>query len=257
LLPPGRLARLAGMFDFSPGHWALAIVGACCIGVSKTGIAGLGVLTVAIYANVLPAKLSTGIILPMLIAADLVAVAVYRRHAQWSRLWRLFPWVAVGVVAGYFAMDRVDDRQVRKLIGLIVVTMVALHGWSKRRGGDNAVPHTHWFAALTGLLAGYTTMMANAAGPIMTLYLLAIGLPKLEFLGTGAWFFLIINVFKVPFSANLGLITGTTLQFNAVLLPAVLAGTWLGKLFIPRLNQRWFQALALGLTLLAGLRLLW
>lgn len=257
LLRAMAAGRVRHMFELSAWHWGLVVLGAFCIGVSKTGVAGLGVLTVAIYANVLPAKLSTGVILPMLIAADVVAVAVYRRHAQWSRLWRLFPWVAVGVVAGYLAMGRVEDGQVRKFIGVIVVVMVGLHVWRKYRGGDDPVPHTHGFAALTGLLAGFTTMMANAAGPVMTIYLLAIGLPKLEFLGTGAWFFLLINVFKVPFSAQLGLIRADTLGFNALMLPAVLAGTWLGQKVIPRLNQQQFEWLALSLTLVAGLRLLW
>ena len=90
----------------------------------------------------------------------------------------------------------------------------------------------------------------------MILYMLAIGLPKLEFLGTGAWYFLIINLFKVPFSWQLGLITPATLQFNALLLPAVLAGALVGRRIVPHINQTWFETLALGLTLVAGARLL-
>jgi len=213
------------------------------------------VFTVAIYANVLSARQSTGIILPMLVCADVVAVAAYRRHAVWTQLWRLFPWVAAGVVVGYYTMGRINDAQVRRLIGAILLVMVALHVW-RRRAGAAPVPNAPWFWAITGLVAGFTTMMANAAGPIMTLYLLSIGLPKMEFLGTGAWFFLIINLFKVPFSYRLGLITPETLRFNAWLVPAVVAGAFLGRAVARHINQQWFETLALVMTFVAGLRLL-
>jgi hypothetical protein len=246
---------LRAMFELSAWQWVLILVGAYLAGISKTGLAGAGVLTVAIYANILPAKSSTGIILPMLIVADVVAVAAYRRHAVWRQLWRLFPWVAAGVVAGYMLLGRFDDALVRKVIGGILIGMVILHAWRKYRGAAE-VPATGWFVGVTGLVAGFTTMMANAAGPIMTLYMLAIGLPKMEFLGTGAWFFLVINLFKVPFSAQLGLITAETLKFNALLIPAIWLGTWTGKALVPRLNQQWFEIIVLALTLLAGLRLM-
>ena len=244
------------MFDLQPWQWVVVALGAILVGLSKTGITGLGILAVAIYANVLPARQSTGIILPLLICADVVAVAAYRQHAVWKHLWQLFPWVAVGIVAGSFALGHINDTQVRRGIGVIVIVMVALHFWRRQRAGSAPVPHTLWFSALTGVLAGFTTMLANAAGPVMVLYMLAIGLPKMEFLGTGAWFFLIINLFKVPFSYRLGLVTPGTLQFNAVLLPAVIAGALLGRFIVQRINQVWFETLALVLTLLAGVRLL-
>jgi uncharacterized protein len=243
------------VFDLQPWQWALMALGAFLAGVSKTGITGIGVFSVAIFANVLPARASTGVILPLLVCADVVAVASYRQHAVWARLWRLFPWVAGGVVAGYFALGHTNDAQVRRIIGGILVALVALHVWRRRDG--NPVPHTWWFTAATGVAAGFTTMVANASGPIMTLYMLSIGLLKMEFLGTAAWFFLIINLFKVPFSHQLGLITAETLRFNAWLVPAVIAGTLTGRWVAQRLNQRRFEAVALAMTLVAGLRLLW
>ena len=245
------------MFDLEPWQWGVVLLGALLTGIAKTGIAGLGVLTVAIYANLLPARQSTGIILPMLVCADVVAVLAYRRHAVWQHLWPLFPWVVGGVVAGYFTMGHVNDVQVRHGIGVILLGMVGLHFWRRNRAGTEPVPQTLWFIALTGVLGGFTTMVANAAGPIMILYLLAIGLPKMEFLGTGAWYFLIINLFKVPFSWHLGLITPATLQFNALLLPAVIAGALVGRRLVPHINQTWFENLALVLTLVAAARLLW
>src|SRR5207249_1101384 len=132
------------MIDLQNWQWALAVLGALLIGLSKTGIAGLGVLTVAIYANILPARQSTGIILPMLICADVVAVAAYRRHAVWTHLRRLFPWVAVGIVLGFLAMTRMNDIQVRRLIGATVLGLVGLHLWRRRPGREqtpDTVPH--------------------------------------------------------------------------------------------------------------------
>jgi uncharacterized membrane protein YfcA len=244
------------MFDWQPWQWMLLVVGAFVVGVSKTGISGMGVLTVAIFANLLPPKQSTGVLLPLLVVADVVAVAAYRRHAVWFQLRRLIPWLTVGILIGYYAMDHINDTQVRRIIGVILLVMVTLHLW-RRKQGQPVPPHALWFTAATGLIAGFTTMVANAAGPIMTLYMLSIGLPKMEFLGTGAWYFLLVNVFKLPLSHHLGLITGESLKFDALLAPVVILGALLGQPFVKRINQAWFEALALGMTLIAGLRLVW
>src|ERR1043166_3258549 len=176
---------LAGV-DMTTWQWALLSLGALITGLSKTGIAGLGILSVALFANALPARASTGALLPLLLCADVFGVAFFRKHASWSHLWKLFPWVVVGVVAGYFALDRVSNAQVQRMIGGILLAMVALHLWRQRQPDQAGagLPHTWWFAALTGMLAGFTTMVANAAGPVMVLYLLALGLPKLAFIGT-------------------------------------------------------------------------
>jgi uncharacterized membrane protein YfcA len=214
-----------------PWQWALAVVGAFIAGMSKTGIAGLGILCVALFTNVLPAKAATGFVLPLLIVGDLYAVASYRRHTVWRHLWRLFPWTALGVGLGTLALGRLDDAAVRRLIGAIIVAMLVLHvgrRWQVRRGrGDEqlaaAVPAG--VGAAVGVLAGFTTQVANAAGPIMILYLLAMRLPKLEFIGTGAVFFLCLNLFKAPFMAGLGVITPASLAANALLAPSP-AGGW-------------------------------
>lgn len=251
------------MLQVNSWQWALLAVGAFVVGLSKTGIAGLGVLTVALFANALPARASTGALLPLMICADVFGVGFYRKHANWSHLWRLFPWVVVGVVAGYLAMDRISNEQVRRLIGGILLAMVALHLWRHRQvtaGADQLavrVPHARWFTALMGILAGFTTMVANAAGPVMILYLLAAGMPKLEFIGTGAWFFLIVNVFKVPFSFQLGLINVDSLVLDAALLVPMVPGALLGPVIVRHLPQRAFEQVALALTGIAALRLMW
>ena len=243
--------------DLTVWQWALLALGAFFMGLAKTGVSGLGVLTVALFANALPARESTGALLPLLLCTDLIAVAYFRKHASWPHLWKLFPWVIVGVVSGYFALDRISNAQVARLIGAILLAMVAVHLWRKRRAnpGDQ-LPHTWWFAAITGILSGFTTMTANAAGPIMVLYLLAIGLPKLAFVGTSAWFFMLVNAFKVPFSMQLGLITTHSLLLDAWLLIPMLPGALLGPLILKRIEQQKFERLVLLLTALAAARLL-
>jgi uncharacterized membrane protein YfcA len=242
----------------STWQWALLALGAFCTGLSKTGFAGLGILTVALFANALPPLYSTGALLPLLLCADIFGVAFFRKHASVPHLWKLCPWVLLGVLAGYFALGHVNDLEVKRMIGGILLALVLLHIWRKRQGDDLAslIPHTWWFAALTGMLAGFTTMVANAAGPIMVLYLLAVGLPKLNLVGTGAWFFLLVNALKIPFSQHLGLITGSSLKMDAWLLIPMLPGALLGPVILRKLNQAAFEAIMLILTALASLRLL-
>jgi uncharacterized membrane protein YfcA len=242
-------------------QWALACLGAVLVGLSKTSIAGLGILSVAIFASILPPRESVGIVLVTLLAGDFVAVTAYRRDGSWPHLFRLFPWAALGVVAGALALGRIDDTAVRWLIGGILVVLVIIHYLRRRitaasAGAEPAGPPRLWLVGVTGLLAGFTTMVANAAGPIMIMYLLAMRLPKLKFIGTAAWFFLALNLFKVPFSLGLGLINPNSLAISLVLIPFAVAGALSGRLLIAYINQALFESLAMALTLVAGIRLL-
>jgi uncharacterized membrane protein YfcA len=244
--------------NLSPWQWTLLALAAFLAGMSKTGFAGLGVLGVAIFANILPARYSTGALLPLLVCADFFGVAIFRKHAEWSHLWKLFPWVVPGIVLGYFALDQSGNPGAKKTIGIILVIMVALQLWRRRQTGDVAarLPHAWWFVALTGIAAGFATMTANAAGPLMVLYLLAIGLPKLALVGTGAWFFLFVNLFKVPFSAHLGLITTDSLKMDALLCLPMIPGALLGPIILKRLNQTAFEIMVIAFTILAAVKLL-
>ncbi len=244
------------MTHLEPWQWALAVVGALAIGLAKTGINGLGMLAVVVFANLLPARQASGVVLPMLVLADIVAVASYRQHTVWSHLWRLFPWTAAGIVAGYFALGRINDRQASVLIGVIILVMLGMHLWRRSRPAAAEAEHPAWFAPTIGVLAGFTTLVANAAGPLMAIYLLAMRLPKMEYMGTGATFYLLMNLFKVPFMAHLGLVSASSLGLNAVLAPAVLVGALLGRKLLARIDQKLFEQLALGLAALAGLKLL-
>ena len=245
-----------------PWQWVLGAGCALMVGLTKTGLPGLGILFVPLFAFVLPARVSTGALLPLLMVGDVIAVTWYRRTAVWSHLVKLLPWAGAGIVAGFFLLGRIDDATLRPVIGALIIAMLVVSAWRERPWENPArrtrplppIPTAWWFAALMGILAGATTMLANAAGPVMLVYLVAMRLPKDEFLGTGAWFFALVNAAKVPFSAGLGLITGASLELDAVLAGGVIAGACIGILAARRMPERAFsvgvQALALGSAIL-------
>jgi len=238
-----------------PWEWVLAVVGALLVGVAKTGITGLSLLFVAVFASIMPARSSTGVVLPLLILGDVVAFYSYRKHAQWRHVWRMLPWAAAGVVVGAVVMGRMDERVTRVTMGAIVVGLAALHLIRRAAGPVSEEDHPVWFAPTVGILAGFTTIVSNAAGPLMVIYLLAMRLPKMEYMGTGAAFFLMLNLFKLPFMIGLGLITQGSLSLNLALAPAVVIGTVLGRWLLGRINQRLFENIALALTLAAGVKM--
>jgi len=245
------------MTQFEPWQWALLYVAALFFGFSKTGIPGISILSVVLLTNLMPAKQATGVVLPMLIFADIFAWFIYRKHLEWRRVGRLLPWALGGLVLGWAILGRVSDHGAARLIGAIIAVMLALQFWRRWKNPDEAAAHAPvWFGPAMGLFAGLTTMVANAAGPVMTLYLLAMRLPKLEFLGTGAAFFLLINWIKVPFIAQLGLINGPSLMLNLWLLPAVAIGALLGRPVVQRVNQQAFENLALVFAAAATVKLL-
>jgi uncharacterized membrane protein YfcA len=242
--------------NFHAWEWFVAVVGALLVGVAKTGITGLSLLFVSLFASIMPARRSTGVVLPLLILGDVIAVLSYRKHAQWGHVLRLFPWAAAGVIIGAFAIGHMDERQTRLAIGAIVISLSILHLARRARSAAQPAETAVWFAPLIGMLAGFTTIVSNAAGPLMVIYLLAMRLPKMEYMGTGAVFFMLLNLFKTPFMVWLGLITPASLLLNAELAPAVIAGTLLGRWLLGKINQRLFENIALGLTLVAGAKML-
>ena len=244
--------------NLEPWQLALGIAGALLVGLSKTGIPGLGLLFVVMFANVIPAKQASGFVLPLLIFGDVVAVISYRAHAKWVHVFRLMPWTAAGVGLGFLAMRfYIDDRGARVLIGGIILVMVAVQLWRRTRLKPEEIEEAPvWFAPTLGVLVGFTTLVANAAGPLMVIYLLAMRLPKMEYVGTGAVFFLLLNCFKVPFMVGLGLITMDSFGFNLMLAPAVLLGAMLGRRLLPKINQKAFETIALAMSAAAGLKLL-
>ena len=241
----------------SPLQWFFAAVGALCIGASKSGFMGLSMLTVVLMAQVFPQKESTGVVLPMLVLGDILAVAAFQRHANWGQIRRMLPPTAVGVAAGWLCMRVIPASRFGPVIGGIVLVMCALQAWRQvRPAAFERAPHTTAFSWTMGGASGMSTMLANAAGPIMSLYFLALNLPKYELIGTSAWFFLLVNLYKIPFSAQLGLIHGSSLLFNLVLAPAIGLGAWGGRKLVAVVPQRAFEALLLCFAAAAAVRLL-
>lgn len=242
---------------FTPAEWALAGIAAVGIGISKSGLPGISLLHVVLFAQLFPGITSTGVVLPMLIAGDLGAVWLFRRHAQWPHVWRTLPPALAGVVAGWWIMRRLPSAGFAPIIGGIVLALAVLQCLRDLKPGIfHDIPQSRGFAWTMGFVAGVTTMLANAAGPVMGLYLLAVALPKDAFVGTSAWFFLLINLIKVPFSAQLGLITLQSLAFNTLLVPAIFGGLFLGRSVVSRLPQRWFDILVLAFAVVAAFKLL-
>ena len=247
------------MFDLNSTGWF--VVGLCgfLVGVSKTGLPGLGILIVPLMAMALPehARESTGVMLGMLILGDLFAAGYYRRAAEWKHVLRMLPPAFLGIVVGWRIMEFVTDSQLKRMIGVIVLAMLAVHFWRTRlQGADAPVPTQWWFAGTLGFVAGVTTMMANAAGPVMVIYLLAMRLPKVAFVGTSAWFFFAVNWLKVPFSAQLALTTGASVKLGLMMLPLIVLGSIAGVFFLRRIPQKAFNSIIQILAAAAAIKLL-
>ncbi len=248
------LSALPLFANLSLQAMAFFFISAFIVGFSKTSVGGIGILAVVLMALAFPGKASPGILLPMLIIADIVAVIYYRRSCQWGVIARIFPLTAVGVLIGYFIVDSVDQEVFETALGLDILAMLGLSLLIEKQGlnlGSNPA-----FTIASGLMAGVATMMGNAAGPIFGIYLLQMGLSKSAFVGTRSWFFLLINLFKIPFSANLGLITRDTLALDLAALPAILIGAFAGYQFLKLINLDLFKWLIRLAVLAAAIRLI-
>nr|WP_221437290.1 sulfite exporter TauE/SafE family protein [Gracilibacillus halotolerans] len=228
------------------------------IGFSKAGVSSMGILVVTIFMMIFPARDSVGILLPLLIVGDLFAVVYYRRHVVWKYLISLMPWVLIGIIGGYAVLEFISSEQLKPLIGILVLLLIILH-ISREKLGKRFVellPESKLFTYLMGILAGFTTMIGNAAGGVMAIYLLVKGLPKTEFVGTGAWFFLTVNLIKVPLYVSLGMITVDSITFNLKLIVFILIGALVGVKVIKWMPQKMFQTVVLIFAAIGAIRLI-
>lgn len=244
-------------FQLSGVEWWVVALSALAIGLSKTGLSGLGTMFVPVMAAVFGGKISSGIVLPMLVMADVFAVAYYRRHADWPVLWKLLPWAFVGIVIGTFTSQQIDDEAFKRIMGVIIVLSVAIMIWQETRT-EYLVP-SHWaFGAVMGLAAGYTTMVGNLAGAVTSLYLLSMRLPKNSFIGTGAWFYLGINVFKLPFHIfSWKTISWESFKLDLVVFPIIAGGALLGIFIAKHLSESLYRKFVIGMTLATVVFLFW
>ena len=262
-------------YDLNTFKWILLALSGFLIGLSKTGLPGFGILIVPLMAMVVPGMKSAGLLLPLLIFADLLAIWVHRRNCLWRHILRTIGPALAGIVAGFLLMlwingvsakfppDRPaianSDIIMNRIIGGIVLFMLGLRQWQTRfltPDKQDRIPHNLPFAFVMGFLAGLTTMLANAAGPVMILYLLSVRLPKTQFVGTSAWFFFIVNWLKVPLHTQLATLTPVTFLLDACLIPAILAGGLLGLLALKHIPQHMFDKVVLILALAAAIKLL-
>lgn len=233
-----------------------AVLAALLVGFSKTGLPGAAIPAVALMAEAFrdDTRLSVGAMLPILLVGDLLALAYYRRHAHWGRLWELFPYVLVGMVPGYLVLWLTPGDHLRVLLGVIILGLLGVQ-LSRQWFARHAVPNHRWLIGSTGLLSGFGTTVGNAAGPVMSIYLVSQRLDKQEFLGTAGWFFFLVNSSKIPLYVALGMITPATLRLDAMLVPMVVLGALLGVLVARHIPQKLFNFLVLSLAALAALRL--
>ena len=243
--------------ELSTYHWVLLMSSGLLIGMAKAGIKGMGMLTIPIMAAVFGGKPSAGLILPILSFADLFAVGYYNRHANWKYVWQLIPAAIIGVLLAVWVGQIIDDETFKSLMGWLIVGGLGLMIFLERRHLPSTIIDSWWFGASFGILGGFSTMIGNAAGPVMAVYLLSTRIPKQTFIGTGAWFFLIINLVKWPFHIFVWkTITWPTLALDVLTLPAIGLGVFLGIRIIRHLPEKAFRYFIIVMTFIIALRLI-
>lgn len=223
------------------------------IGMSKTGVHGAGMIAVPMLASVFGGQLSSGVMLPMLCLADVMGVWYYHRHAEWKYLKQLFPWALLGTILGTVVGGSIDDGTFKMIMAAVILASIAIMLWLER-GHREDVPDYKWFAALTGTAGGFTSMVGNLAGSVMAVYFLSMRLPKNAFIGTTAWFFMVINWIKIPFHIwAWHTITVDSFLLDLAVLPLIILGAWFGILIVRNLQEKHYRWFIIGMTIVAAI----
>ena len=238
-------------------EWLIIMVCGMLIGMSKVGVPGVSMIVVPALAFIFGAKASTGVLLPILMMADLFGVAYYRRHASWSHLIKVIPWAVVGLLLALWIGEMVNDEQFKDMIAILVFLSIGLMLWQDNRKGTNLFPDKWWFAASLGIMGGFATMIGNVAGPVFAIYLLAMHLPKNSFIGTSAWFFMIINFTKFPLQLFVwNNISAETLMIDLVTLPAIALGAFIGFKMVKIIPENTYRGFVIVITVISAFLLL-
>jgi uncharacterized protein len=246
----------AGYPELSYTSLVILIFAALFIGMSKAGIYGLGVLVVPVLATIFGGKVSAGLLLPMLSMADIMAVLYYNRHASWHHLWKLFPFAALGVIIAIWVGEVINDNTFKAIMGVFILGGIPVMILRERMNDVKPLRGSWWSGSFFGITGGFSTMIGNAAGPVMNLYLLSMQLPKNALIGTGAWFFLVINLFKIPFHIFIWkTITIDSITLNLLMLPAILMGGFMGIRLVRIIPEKPFRWMIIIMTILASIRL--
>ncbi len=250
------MEELSSLFHIEYG-WVILFIAAVLIGMSKTGIQGVTTLAIPFMALAFGAKESTGSIVPWLCFSDVVAVTDYRRQAEWRCILKVLPMAIIGFFIA-IAVDRlIPASQFRYLMAFSILTVIGVMLWQKYKKLNTQWVSNPYVSAAFGLLGGFTTMIGNAAGPVMAVYLLSLQLPKYSFVGTNAWFFLVVNFLKLPLQAWVWHnITPTTLLLDACCIPFMLIGALIGIWFVKKLPDKSYRSFITVVTILSTLLLL-
>lgn len=246
----------SSFLEISVAGWLLALSAAFIIGVSKSGVKGIAIIAVTFMALAFETKASTGLVVPLFIVGDVFAVIYYNRHTQWKYIVRFLPWMLLGVFIGNIIGKDLNEATFKIGMAIVILgSVIMMYWWDRRK--SKVVP-THWaFAGLMGLLAGITTMIGNLAGSFANIFFLAMRLPKNEFIGTAAWLFFIINVFKLPFHIwSWGTITSDSLLFDLKLVPAIILGLFVGVRLVETIKEDFYRKMILILTVLGAVAIL-
>lgn len=240
--------------EIGVANYIITLFCALFIGASKTGIKGLGIASIPVLAMIFGGKTSTGIILPLLISADIFAVAFYKRDAEWKYILKLLPWTLIGIVAGLFVGEQIDDKTFKTIMGVVILSGMIILFLRERKKESLRIPDFWWFSMLLGLIGGFSTMIGNAAGAVLSLYLISMNLPKKSFIGTAAWFFFIMNLIKLPLHIFVWeTVNMRSFYYDLLLIPAIIAGAFLGfKIvkYIPEKGYRYFVILITSISAL-------
>jgi len=240
-------------FSFSITELILLVVAALFVGMAKTGVQGVGMIAVPILAIVFGARASTGLLLPLLIFADFFGVYYFHQHADWMYLKRLLPSSLVGVMIGTATGNLISDALFTQVMVVTLALCIGIMIW-RETSKDSDIITASWFTVGVGIIGGFTSMVGNLAGPVMALYLLAMQLPKNQFIGTAAWFFLVLNVSKLPFHIwSWKTITLDTFLVDLALLPAIAVGALIGVRIVEKISEeryRWFVIIMVAIAAL-------
>jgi len=240
-----------------PFSWALLFIAALFVGMSKTGIQGLTMIAIPFLAIEFGAKPSTGLMLPILCMADIIGVAYYRRQAEWKYIWQLLPMALFGFFIALIVDKLIPKDSFKHLMGFCLLLVLAVMIINQVRGKQKSSINSWWYGPLFGLLGGFCTMIGNAAGPILAIYLLSMKMPKLAFVGTNAWFFLCVNYLKLPLQIFVWHnINSTTLLIDICTIPTILLGGWIGIRLVKFLPERTFRIFTIVVTCISVLVLL-
>jgi uncharacterized protein len=250
------MLEFIGSFDLSIYQWALLVISAVFVGMGKTGVQGLNLLIVPLLAVAFGGRSSAGLLLPMLAIADVFAVYYYNRHAEWKYVLRLLPSTVLGVFLGIYVGKIISDSDFKAMMAVIVLISLAIMIWRERKMVVSALPSNWWFSGFVGLVGGFATMIGNAAGPVMAVYFLSMRLPKNVYIGTGAWFFLLVNFFKIPFHVVFwDTISLHSFTINAMLAPFILLGAFIGIVLVKRIPEKPYRIFIIVMTAIAAVRL--